>query len=263
MKSNRTMKSFHALRLVTLVVSLAALGLTARAQTPTARTVFDSMIEALGGKAYLGVKEIQATGRFFNFRRDEVSASDLYSEYMSLPDKRRLEFGKEKEKTIQINRAGEGWHVKPAAKRNAPPDVTPQAARETQAFQDEMELAFEYVSRFVINAPKTSLVSGGSELVEYKRCDVLEIRDAEKNLLRVYVDRQTRLPLKLQMRRANESSILEKTWANWHKFEGVMTPLLEVQYRDGVKVMEIRIEKVAYNPGFSESLFAPPAAASK
>jgi hypothetical protein len=92
---------------------------------------------------------------------------------------------------------------------------------------------------------------------------VLEIRDTAKNLLRVYVDRQTRLPVKTQMRRADNSIIDEESYANWHRFDGVMTPLMVVRYKDGVKTMEIRTEKVSYNPGFADSLFAPPAPATK
>jgi outer membrane lipoprotein-sorting protein len=257
------MKTLHSMRILAFLISFAALGLTASAQTPTAKSVFDSMIQALGGKSFLDVKEVQFSGRFFRFNRGEVSASDLYSELVRFPDKRRLEFGKENQKRLEINDGDKGWIVTPPEKRNGVPDVEPQPARQTQAFLDEVETSFEYITRFVVNTPKTSLVNAGSDLVEYKRVDVLEIRDADKNLLRIFVDRQTHLPIKVQMRRANESSILEKTWANWHKFDGVMTPLMEVQYKDGVKVMEIRIEKVAYNPGFADSLFAPPVQAAK
>jgi hypothetical protein len=119
------------------------------------------------------------------------------------------------------------------------------------------------VVRFVAKAPKTSLVSAGTELIEYKRVDVLEIRDPEKNLLRIYVDREAHLPVKVQMRRADESSVTEESYANWHRFDGVRTPLMVVQYKDGVKTREIRVEKVAYNPGFPDTLFAPPAKTSK
>lgn len=257
------MKTFHSIRTLGFLICFAALGVTAPAQTPTAKSVFDSMIQALGGKAFLDVKEAQFSGRFFQFNRGEVSASDLYAELVRFPDKRRLEFGKENQKRLEINDGEKGWKVTPPEKRNGTPDVQPQAARETQAFLDEMETSFDYVTRFLVNTPKTSLVNAGSDLVEFKRVDVLEFRDEDKNLLRMYVDRQTHLPIKVQMRRANESRILEKTWANWHKFDGVMTPLMEVQYQDGVKVMEIRIEKVAYNPGFADSLFAPPVPAAK
>ncbi|HVQ63004.1 MAG TPA: hypothetical protein VMT78_00645, partial [Terriglobia bacterium] len=93
--------------------------------------------------------------------------------------------------------------------------------------------------------------------------DVLEVRDADRNLLRIFIDRQTRLPLKMQTRMANESIMHEEVYANWHKFDGVMTPLMVVRYKDGARTIEIRATKAAYNPGFADSMFAPPAPKSK
>jgi len=52
-------------------------------------------------------------------------------------------------------------------------------------------------------------------------------------------------------------------YANWHKFDGVMTPLMVVRYKDGARTIEIRATKAAYNPGFADSMFAPPAPKSK
>jgi hypothetical protein len=37
-----------------------------------------------------------------------------------------------------------------------------------------------------------------------------------------------------------------------------MTPLMVVRYKDGAKTMEIRAQSAKYNPGFPDSLFAPP-----
>src|SRR6185503_9576154 len=113
----------------------------------------------------------------------------------------------------------------------------------------------DYVPRFVVGTPKTTLVNAGTELVEYKRTDILEVRDAQKNLIRIYVDRATHLPVKTQNRDADESIVREEAYANWHRFDGVMTPLMVINYKDGVKVREIHAEKVAYNPGFPDSLF--------
>jgi len=258
------MKALHSIRLATVFVLLfAAFGLTGRAQVSSnAQKVFDSMVEALGGKTFLDVKEIQTSGRYFTFRRNEVQTSDVFADYIKFPDMERTEFGKERLKTIQINKGKEGWNVTPPAK-GKDPDVQPQTSGQTQEFIDDFKTHFEYVARFVAKAPKTSLVSAGTELIEYNRVDVLEIRDTEKNLLRIYVDRESHLPVKVQMRRADESSVTEEAYANWHRFDGVMTPLLVVQYKDGVKTREVRAEKVAYNVGFPDTLFAPPAKTSK
>jgi outer membrane lipoprotein-sorting protein len=252
-----------AFQFICLAAFLTVFALNGNAQAPaSAQQIFDSMIQALGGKAYLDVKEIQVSGRYFTFRRNEVSGSEPYADFIKFPDMERTEFGKEKEKRIEINRGKEGWDVTPPAKGKIP-DVQPRSKAKMQEFLDGFKTSFDYVPRFVVNTPKTTLVNAGTELVEYKRTDVLEIRDPQKNLMRIYVDRATHLPVKVQTRDADESTVREEAYANWHKFGGVMTALTTVRYKDGVKVMEIHADKVVYNPGFPDSLFAPPATTSK
>jgi hypothetical protein len=53
--------------------------------------------------------------------------------------------------------------------------------------------------------------------------------------------------------------VREEVYANWHAFDGVMTPLMVVRYNNGIKTMEIRASAAEYNSGLADSLFAPPA----
>src|SRR6185295_5512313 len=71
----------------------------------------DQMIQALGGTAFQDVKDIHTTGRFFGFTRGELSASDLFADYIKFPDMERTEFGGPKNKSITINRGKEGSRV--------------------------------------------------------------------------------------------------------------------------------------------------------
>ena len=118
--------------------------------------------------------------------------------------------------------------------------------------------SFDYVIRYVLQSPQTTIQNLPSELIDFKRADVVEIRDSMKNLIRFYVDRATHLPMKMQVRRANQTAINEELYSNWHKFQGVMTPLLISRSTNGVKTMEIRAEMAAYNPGLPDTLFAAP-----
>lgn len=247
-------------RVLVVVAALGALNLHSYAQsTSAAKQLLDAMIRALGGNAFLNVKEIQTNGRFFTFKRDEVASSDLYVDYVKFPDMERTEFGREREKTIQINRGTEGWMVTPAPKGKGDPQIQEQSPAQTQTFLDNFRTSFDYMVRFVVNAPRSSILVTGSEVVDFRRADVVEVRDAEKNLMRIYIDRETHLPLKVQTRLSNESKVHEEIYANWHEFDGVMTPLMVVRYQDNAKTMEIRAETAKYNAGFPESLFAPPA----
>jgi hypothetical protein len=42
----------------------------------------DQMIDALGGQTFLDVDDIHTTGRFFSFSRGELSAGDLFADYI-------------------------------------------------------------------------------------------------------------------------------------------------------------------------------------
>lgn len=260
MKTTFTMLlSLSIRRVLTLVVVFWMLSLNGHTQTtPAARQLFDSMIQALGGKQFLDVKEMQTKGRFYSFRRGILAAADLYADFIRFPDMERLELGREKQKTIQINRGSEGWTVNQAANKGDPP-FQAQSPAQAEDFLNNFKTNFDYMVRFVVPTPKASILISGAEVVDFRRTDVLEVRDAEKNLMRIFIDRETHLPLKTQTRRSSDAIVYEEVYANWHRFDGVMTPLMLVRYKDGVKTIEIRAESASYNPGFSDSLFAPPA----
>ena len=78
---------------------LCAFVMTVHAQSRTNQTI-DQMIQALGGQAFLDIKDIHTTGRFFAFTRGELSGGDLFSDYIKFPDMERAEFGGPKNRSI-------------------------------------------------------------------------------------------------------------------------------------------------------------------
>jgi hypothetical protein len=222
-----------------------------QAQSRSSQTI-NQMIEALGGQAFLDVKEIHAAGRFFGFTRGELSSADFFTDYIKFPDLERTEMGTAKNKSITINRGKEGWKVEPRK------DPQPQAVGEVEDFVKGFKTSFDYVLRFVLSDRQTTVQNLPAEIINFKRTDVVELRDSVKNRIRFYIDRDTRLPLKMQVRRSDDPKMREEQYANWHMFQGVMTPLFVSRYTDGVKTMEIRAETVAYNSGLAENLFVEP-----
>ena len=227
--------------------------LTTQAQSRGTQTI-DQMIEALGGRAFLDVQETHMTGRFFGFTRGELNSADIFVDYIKYPDMERTEFGgpNPKNKVISINRGKEGWKVEP---RKDTVEMTPG---EVEEFLKTLKTSYDYVLRFVIKERQTTVQNLPAEIIDFKRTDVVELRDPAKNRIRFYIDRNTRLPLKMQVRRNDDSKLREEQYANWHKFQGVATPLFLTRYTDGVKTMEIRAETVVYNSGLADSLFAQP-----
>ena len=232
-----------------LILCLCFSVVTTHAQSRTGAQTIDQMIAALGGPAYLDVKDIHVNGRFFGFTRGELSTTDTFADYIKFPDMERTEFGGPKNKSITINRGKEGSKVE------GKKDPEQQSPGEGDEFLKGFKTSFEYVLRFVVRDRQTTIQSLPTEIVDFKRADIVELRDAAKNRIRFYIDRDTHLPLKMQVRRSDESKIREEQYANWHRFQGVMTPLFVSRHTDGLKTMEIRADNVAYNSGLSENLF--------
>jgi hypothetical protein len=219
------------------------------------RRIIDQTVEALGGSAFLGVTEIRTAGRFFSFNKGELSGVESFVDYIKFPDMERTEFGREKNRSITINKGSEGWIIKERDK-----EVEPQPAGQAEESEIGFRTSIDYVLRFVLNHPQTTIQSLGNEIIDFKRADVIEVRDPAKNLIRFFIDRSTRLPVKVQVRRASERELHEDLFGNWHRFQGVMTPMFVSRSKDGIKTMEIRLETVAYNSGLADSLFTPTAA---
>ena|SRR5437867_703961 len=242
------MMNQHLTRIFLIPFALCALVLTTRAQSRANPTV-DQMLDALGGQAFLDVKDIHTTGRFFGFTRGQLSGGDLFSDYIKFPDMERTEFGGPKNKSITVNRGKEGWKVE------GKKDPEQQTPGEVEEFVKGFKASFDYVLRFVVKDRQTTVQNLSTEIIDFKRTDVVELRDATKNRIRFYIDRDTHLPLKMQVRRNDDGKLREEQYANWHKFEGVMTPLFISRYTDGVKTMEIRAETAVYNSGLADNLF--------
>jgi hypothetical protein len=220
----------------------------AQAQSRVNQTL-EQMIQALGGQAFLEVKDIHVTGRYFGFSRGELNASDTFSDYIKFPDMERTEFGGPKNKSITINRGKEGMKVEG---KKDPEQLTPGEGEE---FLKGFKTTLDYVLRFVVNDRQTTIQNLPTEIIDFKRTDVLELRDPAKNRIRFYIDRDTHLPMRMQVRRNDDAKLREEQYANWHKFQGVNTPLFVSRYTDGVKTMEVRGETVVYNSGLAETLF--------
>jgi len=235
-----------------LIASLLVLLASASAQTDKATTVVNDMITALGGKSFLEVREIQASGKIFGFKNDRMAGSDVFVDYVKFPDKRRTEYGTYRIKPTEIINGDNAWGIDlPKIEAKTPADV--------KTLQAGFKTGFQYVARFVLNRPGLALQHVGTELISYRSHDVIEFRDSG-NLLRLFVDQQSHLPSKIQVRRSGETFIREEQFANWHDFQGIRTALFIIRFKDGEREREIRYDNVSYNPGMADSQFSPPAA---
>jgi hypothetical protein len=101
---------------------------------------------------------------------------------------------------------------------------------------------------------------GGSDLVDMKPVDWVEIVDRERITTRVAVPRSTRLPMRavyvIRDRTTRSRTEEVEIFAAYHTFQGVMTPKQISRTREGRVIFQVFFETVAYNTGLDDSFFS-------
>ncbi len=226
---------------------LAVLMPTQSLAQSNAREILDKAIQKLGGSAYLEATDVEAHGRFFQFQRGQLVGGEHFTDYLKFPDKERTEFG-EDGKTVRINNGDQGWNIQDK-------EVEPQIEEQIETFWEEFKVSLDYILRTVVAQPETTVQFVGRDMIDFKRVDILELRDEDRTRINLYIERDSGLVMKKTVRRIDSPSVHEEVYSNYHLIQDILTPLMINRYTDGAKTMELRMTEVAYNTGVPERFF--------
>lgn len=247
-------------RRAALVLLAAALcSPVCRGEEDRARRLFEDAIAAMGGDAYLGVKDIVSEGRYFTFDRYGASSGLIrFTDYTKLPDKSRFELGnrkKELEITVFNLERDEGWVLEgQKGTRDA-------NAEEMKGFRAAANHSLENIFRFRYRDPLNKLFYLGAGAGKDASLDVVKLIDPENDEILVYFDRASRLPVKLETGRLNDRGLRERLtseFSRWHTIQGVNTPLRIDGTAGGRRAFQQFITKITYNNGLQDEFFSRP-----
>lgn len=236
--------------------------LPARAQSPDtlmpeqsvtkAKQLIQQAIRALGGPAYLGVKDITRVGRSARFGHSgDLTGFIKFYDFAKLPDKDRREFG-DKHNIIFVSTATDAWILDKGGVQDSPPD---SAANNQEAQKKDIGTLF----RSRLSEPGLEFRWGGTEVIDLRRVDWVEINDAENRTLRIAFDQQTRLPSRAEyhtLDRDTRERVDEVVYySNYLNIQGIQTPFQIARERNGLKISQVFFDECKYNTGLSDSLF--------
>jgi hypothetical protein len=223
------------------------------------RELFEAAIDAMGGQAYLDVKDITSDGQSFFFNnRGESSGLIKFTDYTKLPDKSRFELGnkkKEREVTVFDLEKGEGWILE--GDGEAKP-ATPDDMRDFRAAADH---SIDNIFHFRWKDPQNKLFYLGPGKGADVAYDMVQMLDPVNDEVVVYFDRASKLPAKIESWRINERGIKVRDtdeYSQWHRIQGVLTPLRIDSYTNGRRRAQQFFLKVAYNSGIKDDFFSKP-----
>jgi hypothetical protein len=222
------------------------------ASTAKARQLLDRLITALGGPTYLDIRDSDCEGRLARFGHNgEMTGYTLFKDYWRYPDTNRTDYSK-KGVIINLYSGDKGWTLDKGG-------VSELSAASIADFQEQAKKDVNNLLRTRLKEPGMQIRFGGTDIVDLKTVDWVEITDAEQRNFRLAVDRTTHLLVRAVITTPDENThdrnVETSIYANFQLMDGVRTPLQITTDRDGRRVAQVFFNFCKYNSGLPADLF--------
>jgi hypothetical protein len=219
-----------------------------------AKELLQGMIQALGGNAYLNVKDSTCKGRLGSFGHSgALSGYDVFLDYVKEPDKDRQEMSK-KRNIIYVTNGNKGWVLDRGGVSDAPSGQIEENER-------ELQVDLDYILRFRLNEPGMIFRYDGPDVVDLKEADWVEIDDPQGHEIRVAIAKLTHLPIRKEVAMRDPVTHMRTEevdyFSNFQKVDGVTMYFQETRFRNGMKVFQVFYDPdgCKFNTGLQDSFF--------
>lgn len=218
------------------------------------KALLQEMIQALGGSAYLSIKDSTCKGMLGEFGHSgALSSYDVFWDFVKLPDKDRTEFSK-KRNQIDVFNGKQGWVLDRGGVSDQPADVIADRQR-------DMQVDLDYILRFRLNEPGMIFRYIGPDIVDLKEADWVEIDDPQGHEIRIAIAKLTHLPLRKEVAMRDPVTHMRTEevdyFSNFQKVDGVTMYFQQTRIRNGMKVFQVFYDPdgCKFNTGLQDSLF--------
>ena len=237
-----------------------------------AKQVLQQVITALGGQAYLNVRDTQCDGRAAQFgTAGTLMGFTLFRDIWLLPDKNRVEYFTKGEHTILgfflgtddllITHGGamitvfsgkEGWSLDKSGVSEQPEDLI-------KDFTELVTSGMNNMLRRRMNEPGVEAQYAGTDLIDLKEAEWIEFTDSDHRVMRLGIDKFTHLPLRwVVAKRDPETRVTTENITSYTQYmalDGVKTPLSIELSRDDHKLSQTFLTECKYNSDLAPQLF--------
>ncbi|MGH9508587.1 MAG: hypothetical protein ACRD2M_01510 [Terriglobales bacterium] len=221
------------------------------ANAKKARNVLEQALQALGGRAYLEVRDLHQEGRANGFYRGAPGMSLPYHRFWKTPDKARFEFFKKREWIVIIN-GNQGYDTTYRGTRKVDDDYLAEHIR-------RRDHSLDTFMREWLDKPDLILSYDGLTLSDRKQVEKVSLTRPGFHTVTVYVDTVSRLPLRTlyTFRDPATREMVEEgqTFDNYRVVQGINTPHNVVLTRDGEMRNQYFVRSVEYNTSVPDSKF--------
>lgn len=248
------------MRYAAILLAAAAL-LPAETVQERGKRVVNEALAALGGEKFMSMKDRIEDGRAYSFYRDRLtglSLAKIYTRYLSgagsgeLAQRERQSFGKDEDYLILFTE-NKGYQI---TYRGAKPLPEERWDRYVESNRNNIL----YILRNRLKEPGLIFEGRGADVWQNNPVEVVDITDAENNVVRVYFSRNTKLPMwQSYIHRDPKTRDRDEMSTAFAKYrdvgDGVQWPYHIRSERNGRKTFEMFSDSVQINQGLTDELF--------
>lgn len=254
-----------------VLLPLALVLTSASAQTIQERgkRAIGEALAALGGDRYLAMRDRTESGRVYSFYREQLSGlsrATIYTRYLRRPEppvpgkiwvRERQSFGKNERDGAVLFTDDHGYQITFRGARPVPQETLDR-------YWDTTLHNIFYILRQRMGEPGLIFEYQGSDVVDNRPVDIVNVTDADNRMVTVSLDQATRLPVRqLYVRRDPKTRDRLEEVTIFSKYRdvggGVQWPFAIQRLRNDEKVYQIYSDTVEINQGLTDDLFLLPA----
>jgi hypothetical protein len=238
---------------VLLVVALLVAPLAMRPQAAPdagqqnarqARAALDAMVQALGGQAWLTMKNQMRQGFVASFYQGKPNVGTTkYWEYHAWPDQDRTEFTSHRDVVqFYIGRVGSEVTYKGKA-------LLPQ--EQVDDYLRRRDHSIETAVKLWLNDPKTILIYEGQRMAARHLADQVTLISAQNEAITILMDTQTHLPMRRTFEWRDpvykDKNLDAEEYDDYHTIDGFPTPFTITRFKNDDMTRQYFLVHVSYN----------------
>jgi hypothetical protein len=239
-----------------------------------AKQIISDLINARGGAGYTEAREGECHGTRAQFGHNEAVTGYVgFTDFRHYPDKERLEYTAKSHNLksiintvigvegldwshagiiIALYNGDRGWTLDRSG-------VTELPVTSISEFQEQTKRNIDNVLRVRLKEPGWTYRFGGSDTVDLKEVDWVELTDSEERTFRLAVDHNTRLLVRSVVTTNNEETRERDDdvtiYTNYQLKDTVWTPMQVSKDHNGRRAVQFFYDSCRYNPGFPSDFF--------
>ena len=225
-----------------------------------ARAALNAMVQALGGQAWLNIKNMERDGHVAAFfHGDPDLGTEETFEFHQWPDDDRIEVTKHRD-VDEFIIGRQGWEVTYRGKHALDKDIVDDFLR-------RRDHSIETAVKVWMKDPNTILIYEGQHMVERHLGEQVTLISPQNEAITILMDMQTHLPLArtFQWRDPvyHDKNTDTEEYDDYHTIDGFPTPFTITRMKNGDTVRQYYVTKVSFNQNLPADFWDPDAVARK